>query len=100
MWTAYQDLSVLVTGHTGFKGAWLSQILMDLGARVSGYALPPDHSSLFSTLALEMPQCLHDIRDVNVLDGFVQKQKPKIIFHLAAQALVSVGRKQPLDGAN
>ena len=97
MWTSYRDVPVLVTGHTGFKGAWLSQILINLGARVSGYALPPEQPSLFSALALDIPQCLHDIRDVKTLDGFVQQQKPKIIFHLAAQALVSVGRKQPLD---
>ena len=97
MWNSYRDLPVLITGHTGFKGAWLSHILIRLGARVSGYALSPERSSLFSNLSLEMPQCLSDVREMNRINSFVQQQKPKIIFHLAAQALVSVGRKQPLE---
>jgi len=96
IWKEYTDLPVLVTGHTGFKGAWLTHILSNLGAKVSGYALPPDDPALFSTIQLEIPQCLHDIRDMAILDSFVQQQQPKIIFHLAAQALVSVGRKEPL----
>lgn len=93
----YKDLSVLVTGHTGFKGAWLSYALHRLGAKVSGYALPAEKHSLFPCLQLQMAQCLTDIRDVERLDRFVSEQQPKIIFHLAAQALVSVGRARPLE---
>ena len=97
IWKEYIDLPVLVTGHTGFKGAWLSHILAQIGAKVSGYALPPEDPALYSNIQLNVPQCLHDIRDMSVLDSFIQQQQPKIIFHLAAQALVSEGRKAPLQ---
>ena len=95
--SVYQGLPVLVTGHTGFKGAWLCTILQGLGACVYGYALHPENPSLFSTLGFAMQQELADIRDYHSVHTFMKQVRPKIVFHMAAQALVSTGRKQPID---
>lgn len=88
---AYQHRRVLVTGHTGFKGSWLSRWLLDLGAEVTGYALEPDTSpSLFEQLGLArvMESHIGDVRDAGGLKSLVAKVNPEIIFHLAAQPLV------------
>ena len=82
---------VLVTGHTGFKGSWLSLMLERLGARVSGIALPPQPG--LSTFALLGPWSrldhhTFDIRDAERLRETLWTMKPQIVFHLAAQALV------------
>ena len=95
--SVYQGLPVLVTGHTGFKGAWLCTLLQGLGARVYGYALPPDNPSLFSILDLAMPQELADVRDYPSVHRFMQDVRPRLVFHLAAQALVTKGREEPID---
>jgi CDP-glucose 4,6-dehydratase len=95
--SGYQNVPVLVTGHTGFKGAWLCQALHRLGAKVSGYALSPEEPSLYSVLNLNIPQKIADIRDFSSLLSFMKEQRPRIVFHLAAQAFVSVGRKEPID---
>jgi CDP-glucose 4,6-dehydratase len=87
----WKSKRVLITGHTGFKGAWLTWWLCKLGAEVTGVALEPATSpSLFS--ALNLQECLHhhigDVSDEAVLVHLVQKTQPEIVFHLAAQALV------------
>jgi len=87
----YRQRRVLVTGHTGFKGSWLSRWLLDLGAEVTGYALQPDTSpSLFEQLGLDhvMDSHIGDVRDFDGLKSLVAKSSPEIIFHLAAQPLV------------
>ena len=82
---------VLVTGHTGFKGAWLSWWLAEMGAQVSGLALPPETSPNLHDL-LGLPQRGHfvqaDITDRAALEAVFAKAQPEIVFHLAAQALV------------
>ena len=91
---------VLVTGHTGFKGSWLSLWLKYLGAQVSGIALdPPSHPSHFEAvnLASQIDDHRLDIRDRETLIECVQQIKPDFIFHLAAQALVRPSYKTPLD---
>ncbi|WP_075088381.1 CDP-glucose 4,6-dehydratase [Verrucomicrobium spinosum] len=96
----YEGKRVLVTGHTGFKGAWMSLWLHALGAEVSGYSLPPASSqSLFSLLAPDLfrESVLADVRDGNCLKGAIARIRPEIIFHLAAQPLVGLSYKQPLD---
>lgn len=96
----YFGKSVLITGHTGFKGSWLSQWLLNKGATVSGYALSPDGSnSLFSGLSLakKLNHKIGDIRDFELLKSFLKQVRPDIIFHLAAQPLVRHSYKEPLE---
>ena len=87
----YRGKRVLITGHTGFKGSWLSRILIDAGASVTGYALePPTDPGLFSLCRLEeeMDSVTGDIRDFDHLLHPFKRVKPEIVFHLAAQPLV------------
>ena len=95
----YSGKSVLVTGHTGFKGAWLSEWLLGLGANVSGLAQPALKPSLFFALELErrMKHAIQDIRNAHELDHAIRGLKPDIIFHLAAQALVRVSYREPVQ---
>jgi len=85
----YYGKTVLVTGHTGFKGSWLSLWLQKLGANVIGYALdPPTQPNHFSLLNLEIESIIADIRDKAKIENVIQKYQPEIVFHLAAQPLV------------
>jgi len=89
---------VFVTGHTGFKGAWLSQWLVELGAVVGGYSLePPTEPSLFRVLGLEdsIEHRTGDIRDPKRLEDELIAFSPEIVFHLAAQPLVRLSYKEP-----
>lgn len=94
----YQDVSILVTGHTGFKGSWLSLWLNELDARVSGMALSPDTTpNHWDLLKLDITDYRLDIRDLsNVLKVF-KDVKPEIVFHLAAQPLVRRSYINPLE---
>lgn len=94
---SYQGLPVLVTGHTGFKGTWLCVALQNLGAQVHGYALEPKQESLYSHLGLDISSCFADVRNCETLCAYLEQVRPRIVFHLAAQALVSVGRENPVD---
>ena len=95
----YKNKKVLVTGATGFKGAWLCAWLLKLGAKVYGTGNNPNQNkSLFYKLSLQKKINLKifDIRDYRKLSSFVNASKPSIIFHLAAQALISESYKKPL----
>ncbi|WP_217358744.1 CDP-glucose 4,6-dehydratase [Thalassococcus sp. S3] len=90
---------VLVTGHTGFKGSWLSLWLRHLGAKVYGLALAPDtQPSLFEQLSLEgdLDHRIGDIRDTTLVAARVAEADPDIVFHLAAQPLVLASYRDPL----
>ena len=90
---------VLVTGHTGFKGAWLSLWLQQLGADVYGFALPPaSNPNLFelAEIGKGMASDLGDIRDAASVCAVFERCRPEVIFHLAAQALVSEGYADPV----
>lgn len=95
----YKDKKVLITGHTGFKGAWLSRILINAGAKVVGYSLEaPTSPSLFelSGIENEMTSYIADIRDLEKLSEVFEKEKPEIVLHLAAQAIVRDGYRDPV----
>jgi CDP-glucose 4,6-dehydratase len=95
---AYAGKRVLVTGHTGFKGAWLCEWLLALGAEVHGWALPPQAPSLFESLDLagRIDHCIGDILDLAALNARMREVRPHFIFHLAAQSLVRVSYREPL----
>src|SRR5258705_7972646 len=81
---------VLVFGHTGFKGAWLSLWLRRLGAKVSGLSLPAEEPSLFVAAGVDALVDSHyaDIRELKSVIAVTEKTQPEIIFHLAAKSLV------------
>jgi CDP-glucose 4,6-dehydratase len=96
----YKNKTVLVTGHSGFKGSWLSEWLLLLGANVVGYSLvePPSEPSHFTALQLGehlTDDVRDDIRSLDALQAAIQRHKPDFIFHLAAQPLVWEGFNAP-----
>lgn len=96
----WHSKSVLVTGHTGFKGSWLSAWLCDMGAHVTGIALEPDTTpALFSQLGLQNKIDHHicDIRDGERIQKIVKETQPDILFHLAAQPLVIRSYVEPVE---
>lgn len=95
----YNGKKVLVTGHTGFKGSWLSRVLVLAGAEVTGYALkPPTEPSLFAAAGLEdtMNSITGDVRDLTHLKQVFDQIRPEIVFHLAAQPIVRDSYKEPV----
>ena len=100
----YKDKIVLVTGHTGFKGTWLTRILLNAGAKVIGYSLPaPTNPNLFSIAGFEKYQrsgkfvnVVGDVRDLQELGKIFQEYQPQIVFHLAAQPIVRDSYKEPV----
>jgi CDP-glucose 4,6-dehydratase len=90
---------VLVLGHTGFKGAWLSLWLRRLGAKVEGISLPPEEPSLFATVRLNKLISSHhaDIRDLRAVTEIMEQAQPEIVFHLAAQSLVRRSYREPVE---
>jgi len=92
----YRDKVVLVTGHTGFKGSWLSLWLKQMGAKVVGYSLePPTPVNHYNLLNLNIISIIGDIRDYKKLENTFAKYQPDIVFHLAAQPLVRLSYKEP-----
>jgi len=94
----YKGKKVLLTGHTGFKGAWLSKILLMAGAEVTGYSLePPTEPSLFNLAGLsqKMHHVIGDIRDFDLLMKTFDEVQPEIVLHLAAQPIVRTSYKEP-----
>ena len=95
----YKNLKILITGSTGFKGAWLSHWLFNLGAKIIGVGLPTEKDSiLYKNLKLDkkISQYIFDINNFNKINDLIKKEKPDLIFHLAAQSIVSSSYKEPL----
>jgi CDP-glucose 4,6-dehydratase len=94
----FTDRPILLTGHTGFKGAWFQQLLLSMGYEVAGFSLEPHPDSLYSHLRLKNSnyEKFGDIRDHQELRKFVSSVKPEIIFHFAAQAIVLDSYVDPL----
>lgn len=94
----YKGKKVLITGHTGFKGTWLSKILIGAGAEVTGYALAPtEEMKLFHMAEVEkgMRHIIGDIRDYEHLNQVFDEVQPEIVLHLAAQPLVRLSYMEP-----
>ena len=96
----WKDKKVFITGHTGFKGSWLSMILNHSGAMITGYSLsPPTDPSLFESAKVDklVSSNIKDIRDSEALQAALLKAKPEIVFHLAAQPIVLESYKDPIE---
>lgn len=94
----FKGKNILITGHTGFKGSWLSKILINWKANVSGFSLnPPTEPSLFTLLDLDskMNSNIGDIRDLNKLNEVFKNLEPEIVIHMAAQPLVRESYENP-----
>lgn len=90
---------MLLTGHTGFKGAWMAFWLYQMGAKVTGIGLPPNSTpNLFTIANIAQKTNSHfaDIRDADAVSNIIKQAQPEIVLHLAAQALVRPGYKDPL----
>jgi CDP-glucose 4,6-dehydratase len=101
--SAFHARRVLVTGHTGFKGAWLCEWLLGLGAEVTGLSLPPNTDpSLFNQLGLarRLRHIIGDIQDPAVFAKALSDGQPDFVFHLAAQALVRESYLRPFETFN
>lgn len=98
---SFRDAKVLITGHTGFKGTWLAMWLRQLGAKVHGFALPPEdgETSLFRLVGAEngLVSMIGDLRDREAVSAAFEKCSPDIVFHLAAQSLVRRSYQQPVE---
>jgi CDP-glucose 4,6-dehydratase len=97
----WQRRRVLITGHTGFKGAWLALWLNALGAKVYGYALdPPTNPNLFEIAKIGTAMCEDtraDIRNLLSLEETLRRIQPEVVFHLAAQSLVRLSYSEPIQ---
>lgn len=95
----YNGKRVLITGHTGFKGSWMCQVLSGAGAQVAGYALePPTQPALFELAGLsdKIDSTIGDIRDLNKLKQTFDRIRPEIVIHMAAQPLVREAYARPV----
>ena len=100
MFKFWQDKKVLVTGHTGFKGSWLSICLESLGAEVIGYSLKPytdEDNFVLADLDKRMTSIIGNVCDYNSLSDIINQYKPEFVFHLAAQSLVSESYSGPKE---
>ncbi len=94
----YKGKKVLVTGHTGFKGSWMTLWLTKMGAKVIGYSYDiPTKPSHYVLLDLDIVSVKGDILDKKKLDATIKKHKPDIVFHLAAQAIVRKSYAEPVE---
>lgn len=96
----YRGKKVLITGHTGFKGSWMSQLLLREGAEVYGYAKqPPTDPSMFGLCGLktEMESIEGDVRDLDALRSVFLRVKPEFVVHMAAQPIVRESYRNPVE---
>ncbi|MBC3797057.1 CDP-glucose 4,6-dehydratase [Acetobacterium tundrae] len=95
----YKGKRVFITGHTGFKGSWLSKILINAGAEVTGYSLEQKKElNLFTIAGIEkgINSIVGDVRNLEYLQKMINETKPEFVFHLAAQPIVSDSYKEPV----
>ena len=103
MFNKFKNKTIIITGHTGFKGSWLTLWLKLLGAKVVGISINlPSKPSHYEELNLskEIISIKQDIRNLKKLEKIFQKYQPDFVFHLAAQALVQKSYKDPVTTFN
>jgi CDP-glucose 4,6-dehydratase len=96
----WKSKRVFLTGHTGFKGSWLSLWLLSMGAEVSGYSLAPStNPNLYTAIALDkdMASTIADVRDAEALERAMRSFRPEIVIHMAAQPLVRYSYEVPIE---
>jgi len=94
----YHNKRVLITGHTGFKGSWLALWLSQMGAKITGYSLqPPTEPNHFQLLDIGINSIIGDICDAGKVKQVFKEQQPEIVFHLAAQPIVRLSYKDPVE---
>ena len=99
----FKDKKVFITGHTGFKGSWLTTILLEIGAEVMGYSLQPEYQPNHFELLNLSDKIIHEIGDIRNAQNLFEKInnfKPEFIFHLAAQPLVQKSYNNPVETFN
>ena len=94
----YKNKKIFITGHTGFKGAWLTSTLIEFGSNIMGYSVKDERTKIYKSICYynEIQNIYADILDYKTLEKKLLKFKPEIIFHLAAQSLVSESFKSPV----
>ena len=94
----YRNKKIFVTGHTGFKGTWLSNVLIQMGAEVTGYSNHIEAQSLYDITGtnLKMNSIIADVRNLDALKYAIRKSEPQIVIHMAAQALVKSSYENPV----
>jgi CDP-glucose 4,6-dehydratase len=94
----YHNKRVLLTGHTGFKGSWLALWLTQMGAKIIGYSLqPPTEPNHYHLLDMDIISIIGDVRDAEKVKQVFREQQPEIVFHLAAQPIVRLSYKDPVE---
>ena len=96
----WKNKKVLITGHTGFKGSWLTMLLNELGSKIVGVSLEPNTTpSIFQTNKLDTvcKSNISNIKDYNNLHSLVSEHRPEVIFHMAAQSIVKESYKDPVN---
>jgi CDP-glucose 4,6-dehydratase len=94
----YRNRKVLITGHTGFKGSWLALWLSRMGAKITGYSLkPPTEPNHYELTEIEIASIIGDIRDYDKLKLVFSEHEPEILFHLAAQPIVRLSYRNPVE---
>ena len=93
----YKDKTVLVTGHTGFKGSWMTTMLVYAGAKVVGYSNDEGRLLPLSGVDKEITSIIGDVRDLNKLMETFEKYQPEVVIHMAAQAIVRKSYKDPIE---
>jgi len=98
----YVNKRVLVTGHTGFKGIWLTNVLLSFGSKIAGFSINDNKRKTYEKLCEhnKVKNYYYDIKNIKNLESVIKKFKPQIIFHLAAQALVSKSFSNPHETIN
>lgn len=98
-WKFFEGKTVLITGHTGFKGSWMCKLLVNAGAKVIGYSLePPTQPALFELCGVkkQMKSIIGDVRDLGHMMQVFKDEQPEIVIHLAAQPIVRDSYKRPV----